>query len=172
MTSPQYAAFLVWWKTGLEGSGKRSLRKAAKILGKSLQTLVDWHEEQDWEKLAAEKDRELQAEMEQVVFDQVLSVEREVIERQRKLIAVFYGLVMKGLKKIGEDMTFDKALRLMEYERSLSADPSGKGTGIALQQIFQFLPPEARGAIHRAASEARDRGLDLLRDGVGSPGRN
>lgn len=174
MTSPQYAAFLVWWKTGLEGSGTRSLRKAAKILGKGLQTLVDWHEEQGWEKLALEKDSELQGEMDRVVFDQVLSVEKEILERQRRLIARFYGLVEKSLNNplTAPKLSLEAIIKLMDYEREMDRDPSDRRTGISLQQIFQFLPPEARGAIHRAAGEARERGVDLLGERLGSVGRN
>lgn len=163
MTTPQYAAFWAWWKTGLTGSGKRSFRQTAKETGHGLGTITAWADEYGWSELATQKDMEIQSKLEDSIFKKIIDDNEEIISRQRKLTTMIYSQVEASIGDLR--MNVDQLVKLMEYERTLDGTISSKSeAGASLQVIMQFMKPEARSDIFRAIGDAR-------REGLGSFGR-
>ena len=172
MTAPQSAAFWVWYNTGLKKSAKRSFKAAAKMLGRNPDTLRKWAAEYGWEKKAEEHDQEVETKLEELVIDAVIEDAGQVIKRQRKLIARFYGKIEKLLDDW--EPSFGQMLELMRYEKALDDQPPTPGaSGVNLSILLQHATPEVRGELHKLNGQLRRDGhLDLLGTGVGHPGFN
>lgn len=161
MTTPQLAAFWAWWKTGLEGSGKRSFRKTAKATGHSLRDICAWADEEGWSELASQKDMELQSKLEDTIFKRLIDDNAEIVTRQRQLITKVYEEILLALP--GMKVTLDQVLKLMEYERTLDDKQRDRnGSGSSLKLILELVTPEARSDIFRAIGDARRDGAGLF----------
>lgn len=183
MTVPQFAAFLVWYKTGLEGTGKRSFRKAARITRHSLPTVTAWAEDFEWDKLAAAKDAEIQAELEATFIGSVLEEKKSILKRQRTLIAKFYkkiyDLIDKGYPVYDKDYTeiigykpmrinFPDMIHLLEFEANQSGAGAGR-VGENLVVLLRNLSPEDRVGFLKGYRRVRESGA-FDGPGVGSLG--
>lgn len=155
MTVPQLTAFLVWYKTGLEGTGRRSLRKAARLTNHSLKTLVAWHEDFQWDDMAAEKDAEIQAELEETLVKSVLEAKKAILKRQRTVIAKLYARIYQAIDEI--EIKLPDIIRLLEYEANLSGAGAGR-VGGAFRDLLEALDSESRIAILTRYRSLRESG--------------
>lgn len=167
MTVPQFTAFLVWYKTGLEGTGRRSLRKACKITKHSLPTLVAWAEDFGWDALAKEKDIEIQGELEGVLITSVLEAKTAILKRQRTVISKLYKKIYEAIDEL--EVKFPDIIRLLEYEANLTGTGASR-VGDNLVVLLQNLPSEDRINVLTRYRELRESGeLFGPRMGSGRP---
>jgi len=176
MTVPVQAAFWVWYQTGLEGSGRRSLRKTAKKTKRGLKTLVDWAETYSWDELAEEKDRETGAGIERAIMKKIIDNSTELLDRQRRLIALVYDKAYSYLMDEGTKVPPEVLIRFLEYESNLHGSGAAPQAGLTLRAVLEIASPEVRNGILQSYRELRggDRSGNVLRVGMGpgDPGRN
>ena len=167
--SPQETVyFWTWYKTGFGKSGRRSYKRAASILHKSIKTLVELAEESNptWLELAAEKDAELAQRIDEAAIDGILSDRKQIETRQRTVIAELFTKARKAIEDGDISFTVDGLIKLFEYEKNFGRATTS-GAGEALAGILQFVGSEVRSELHRAVRESRLQGNhDLLRPGM------
>jgi len=169
MTVPIQAAFWVWYQTGLEGSGRRSLRKTAKKLKRGLETLVEWSESYSWEELAEAKDRETAEAIDRAIMKKILDKSTEILDRQRQLIALVYDKATDYLLDPETKITPDVLLRFLEYESNLhgSGPKKQEETVITLRAVLEHLPSEVTNGFLRGYRELRNNGRTGVLPGGG-----
>jgi hypothetical protein len=165
MTVPQYTAFLVWYKTGIEGKS-RSHIKTAKLTRHALVTIVAWSEDFGWEEMAREKDAEIVAGLEELFVSSILDEKKAVLKRQRTIMAKIYKKIYKAVDAM--EIKFPDVIKLLEYEASLSGAGASR-VGENFYVLLKHLPSEKRSGILSRYRELRDTG-GVLGDRVGSIG--
>lgn len=173
--SPQDTAyFWTWYKTGL-ANGRRSFRKAARILNKGVDTLIEIAEtsEPNWYELAEQKDFEIAQRLDEAVIDSILEDAKEVLGRQRLVIREFYKKIVEAIRNGQIEYKLGDIIKLMEYEGRTSGAVRSEA-GEALAEILQYVKPDVRSQLHRAYRESRLEfsGDDLLREKLGHTSSN
>lgn len=167
--SPQETAyFWTWYKTGFGKTGRRSFRKTAKIVGKHVDTLIELAETSNptWYELAAEKDAELAAKLDDAVIDSILSEAKEVLDRQRLIIRELFKKAVESIRANQIEYKLADIIKLMEYESRTSGAIRSEA-GEALSELLQYVNSDVRSQLHRAVRESRlSSGDNLLRESL------
>ena len=168
--------FWTWYKTGFGKSGKRSFRRAAKLLHKDIGTLVRLAESSDptWYELAEQKDAEIIAQLDEAVIESILSEADEVLKRHRIVIRELFKKLVKAIQDDKIEYKLSDVIKLFEYDARQSGGRTAESDlGESLAGLLNFVGSDTRSELHRAYRRSRLlRDDDILGEKLGRPSSN